>query len=446
MKALSLFSCGGIGDLALKANNIQTIIANEISPERAEVFKYNHPEAHMIIGDIWAKREEILSTLDSLLSQDERLDIVFATPPCQGMSKNGRGKLLNGIRSGLKNSLDPRNMLIVPTIEIFLKSNAHTLIMENVPEMNTTLISNPNNPEELINLMDWVKSTLGENFKYSIEVVEFANYGVPQSRQRLISIFTKHPLLVKTLDKEKTLFPIETHSKSGLDKKKWVTVRDTISHTPLLDASNSESAQCKDIPYHKVPLLDSDKYFWVKHTKEDQSAFNNQCVNPECGFTENPTHGSSKNKEGINRANKNTPIYCIKCGSLLPRPWVKDEKGYRLMKGYTSAYKRMSWDAPASTLTTNFSYACSDNKLHPSQNRVLSIYEAMLLHTLVDYDYKFERADNKKVSDKLIRELIAESIPPKGLEYIFRHIKAIINNGNLSQFKCNSSKGSELIA
>lgn len=429
MKAISLFSCGGIGDLALHAVGIHTILANEILSERAEVFKYNYPNTHMIVGDIWEKRDEILQTLDNLLDEDEKLDIVFATPPCQGMSKNGRGKLLNGIRNGLKTALDPRNMLIVPTIEIFLKSNAHTLIMENVPEMNTTLISDPNNPEELINLMDWVKLTLGKEFKHCIQIVEFANYGVPQSRQRLISIFTKNQSLVKVLVKEKTLFPLETHSKNGVNGKKWVTVRDAISHTPFLDAGSSETAKCKEIPYHKVPLLDNDKYFWVKHTKEEQGAFNNQCVNPSCGYDKNPTHGSSRNKEGINRANEDTPIYCVKCGELLPRPWVKDGDKYRLMKGYTSAYKRMSWDSPASTLTTNFSYACSDNKLHPSQNRVLSIYEAMLLHTLTDYDYSFARADGKKTSDKLIRELIAESIPPRGLEYIFNHLKEIIENG-----------------
>jgi DNA (cytosine-5)-methyltransferase 1 len=43
------------------------------------------------------------------------LDILFATPPCQGMSKNGRGKLLQGIREGKKPSLDSRNRLIIPT-------------------------------------------------------------------------------------------------------------------------------------------------------------------------------------------------------------------------------------------------------------------------------------------------------------------------------------------
>jgi DNA (cytosine-5)-methyltransferase 1 len=182
-----------------------------------------------------------------------------------------------------------------------------------------------------------------------------------------------------------------------------------------------------------VPLLDASKYFWVSNTPKEAGAFDNQCVNKICGFTGNPTHGASKDAEGINKASLETPIFCLQCGELLPRPWVKEGSEYRLMKGYTSAYKRMSWDAPASTLTRNLSYACSDNKLHPSQNRVLSLYEAMLLHTITDYKFEWKRADNKKVSDKLVRELIGESIPPAGLEKIFSFLADLIKGEKLRQ-------------
>lgn len=103
------------------------------------------------------------------------------------------------------------------------------------------------------------------------------------------------------------------------------------------------------------------------------------------------------------------------------------------MRGYTSAYKRMNWDLPASTLTKNFSYPCSDNKIHPSQNRVLSLAEACKLHTISDFDYhwgeiiingkKYEQA-----SDTTIRNAIGESIPPLFMSQLGRHILAISNN------------------
>lgn len=427
MKAISLFASGGIGDLALRHTGFDVLVANELLKDRAEIFKFNHPKTMMIVGDIWEKQTEIIAETHRRLS-GEHLDIVFATPPCQGMSKNGRGKLLNAIRKGSKDKIDMRNLLIIPTIEVFLHSGAHTLIMENVPEMENTYIPNLNKDGDLINIIKFIHQSLGSDFFSYLRVVEFANYGVPQSRQRLISIFTKNAKFKKHLELFGSLFPEETHSKKKCKLPKWRTVRDAISHLPSLDASCAENAKHEFLKYHYVPILDKDKYFWVSNTPPEKSAFDNQCINPVCRFDDNPKHSSIKNDEGINRASTETPLYCIKCGYLLPRPWVKENGNYRLMKGYTSSYKRMKWDSPSSTLTRNFSYACSDNKLHPVQNRVLSLYEAMILHTISEYHFEWKREDGKKVSDKLIRELIGESIPPAGLEKIFSYLASILND------------------
>lgn len=57
---ISLFSSGGIGDLAMRASGICMLVANEILPERAEVFKTNYPSTCMIVGDINTKKNEII--------------------------------------------------------------------------------------------------------------------------------------------------------------------------------------------------------------------------------------------------------------------------------------------------------------------------------------------------------------------------------------------------
>lgn len=429
MKAVSLFACGGIGDLALRSAGFDVVVANELLADRASVFKRNFPEAEMVEGDIRSVRGRILDSVHDRLD-GRSPDLVFATPPCQGMSKNGRGKLLNAIRQGIKSAVDPRNLLIVPTVDIFLKSGAHTLVMENVPEMEYTSIPHPESGE-LVGIVDYVRESLGADFVHCIKIVEFANYGVPQCRQRLISIFSRHGAIRQFLGKHGTLFPRETHSKDGSVGKKWVTVRNAISSLPRLDARTEKLAQHATLAYHRVPLLDADKYHWVSHTPPEKGAFDNQCINPKCGYKSNPTHGSGMDHAGINRANTDTPLYCVKCGDILPRPWVIENGKHRLMKGYTSAYKRMSWDAPASTLTRNLSYACSDNKLHPEQNRVLSLREAMILHTVANYSFVWERHDGKQVSDKLVRELIGESIPPAGLEKIFLHLHGILDGATV---------------
>jgi DNA (cytosine-5)-methyltransferase 1 len=424
MEALSLFAGGGIGDLALRSAGVDMVVANELLEERADLVEFNFPDSNVISGDIWKAKDSILSAC-----RCHSIELVLATPPCQGMSKNGRGKLLSGIRDGSKDPIDPRNLLVVPTIDIFLELNAHTLIMENVPEMKDTLIPSQGGTG-FIGILDYIRLRLGPKFVSQVKVVEFADYGVPQFRQRLISIFSCHPNIVSARKNGINLFPPPTHSKPGahIGLPPWRTVRDAIEHLPALDASTINLAESKDINHHRVPTLDQRKYFWVSSTPPESGAFDNQCV--KCGFEGNPVHGAKKNFHGINRSNKTTPIYCLKCHSLLPRPTTVEANGkVRLMSGFTSAYKRMKWDEPASTLTRNLSYACSDKKLHPDQHRVLSLYEAMIIHTIDDYSYEWKRASGKRVSDKLIREVIGESIPPLGLESVFRHVLSILSKG-----------------
>ena len=91
------------------------------------------------------------------------------------------------------------------------------------------------------------------------------------------------------------------------------------------------------------------------------------------------------------------------------------------MKAFVSAYKRMSWDVPASTLTQNFQYACSDNKLHPTQDRVLSLYEGLIIQSIAKYPFSFI-VDGKLVSDGLIRDTIGESVPPQLIDVISKHL------------------------
>ena len=434
MQAISLFSCGGIGDLALKEQGVDVIVANELSYERAQVFCYNFPQVEMIIGDIWEEKDNIIQKTREILG-DQKLDLVFATPPCQGMSKNSRGKLLNLVRKGERPKIDPRNRLVIPAIDIFIELGADTLIMENVPEMKNTLIPKNGDESDILTIPNYISYRLGKEFSSSIKVIEFADYGVPQRRQRLISVFTKDKKLKSHIEKTGEIFPKTTHDRANPNKLPWVTVRDAISHIPKLDAINKESSIHPSIDYHRVPILDKNKYFWVSNTPHGKTAFDNQCVNPSCRFDQNPIHGSSHDENGINKSNTTTPLFCKKCGELLPRPWVEKGGAYRLMKAYTSAYKRMDYDLPSSAITRNLSYACSDNKLHPEQNRVLSIYEAMILHTLDRYNFMWKRADGKKVSDKLIRELIGESIPPYGLSVLFDHFLKV----KTEEFSLNSN-------
>ena len=432
LTGVSLFTGGGIGDLSLRACGVEVLVASEMLSDRAEVYRANYPETEMIVGDIRTTAAEVMRLAREHLAGRE-LDVLFATPPCQGMSRNGRGKLLNGIRAGLKPEFDERNSLALEAVAIALELQPRLIVFENVPEMEYTLIQDSDG--NVRDLLEIISQRLSPTYCGRWEVVEFADYGVPQRRQRLITVFSRVEPVKSDCEAGRSVLPERTHSVSPtMFTKAWVSVDEALQGVPSIDARKKEDAEHPTIPYHRVPTLDEQKYFWVRNTPPGKGAFDNQCVNPACGFQGNGAHGAQHDDNGINRANKNTPVRCAKCGELLPRPWVVEDGEHRLMSGFTSAYKRMRGDLPASALTRNLSYACSDQKLHPREHRVLSLHEAFILHTVADYAFEWQRSDGKKLSDKTIREIIGESIPPKGLEVIFSHLlcsvspKAIANS------------------
>ena len=418
MNAISLFSSSGIGDLGLRANGIKTIIANEFVPERARLFHNNYPEAKMYNGDIWKCKDEIIEYYRD--NYDEELFLILATPPCQGMSSNGMGKMLSDYRKGLRPQFDERNRLILPTLDIIIALRPKWVMFENVPNMQNTLIYNESG--ELVNIIDYIFQRLGDEYVGRAEVIDVADYGVPQNRKRLITILTRTEEGKEFFERHGSFIPAPTHSREAtILTEPWITVREAISHIPPIDGRKGKNFDYSVHPLHKVPPLDDKKYVWVENTPEGETAFNNQCINPECMYQGNRRHGATK-IDGINQANNGTPLYCERCGAMLPRPYTEDKDGsIRIMKGFVSAYKRMRWDEPASTLTQNFQFACSDNKIHPDQNRVLSIYEALVLQSIASYPFSFE-IDGKMVSDGLIRDTIGESVPPKAIDAIINHI------------------------
>jgi len=82
----------------------------------------------------------------------------------------------------------------------------------------------------------------------------------------------------------------------------------------------------------------------------------------------------------------------------------------------------MSWDAPAGALTTNSGVLASDVKGHPTENRVLSLREILLVST-IDGDWPWKgrfRAD--ECPERLLRAIVGESIPPAITQQFLRRM------------------------
>ena len=119
MKILSLFANIGVAEAYLQRVGFDVVVANELVERRAALYQKIYPKTKMICGDI--TKQEIIEKLIST-SKENGVDIVMATPPCQGMSTAGQQK-----------ADDLRNTLILPVVEIVKGINPKYIFIENVP-------------------------------------------------------------------------------------------------------------------------------------------------------------------------------------------------------------------------------------------------------------------------------------------------------------------------
>ena len=396
-----------MGDVGIEwGAKVPVLAACELVPSRAALIRSNFPGTKVFEGDVWKLQDSYVDYFHSKLN-GRRPWLLTLSPPCQGMSSNGAGRISAAIRQGKRPEEDERNRLILPGINVLEQLQPDWFILENVRRMENTIIRNEKDEPE--NILDCLARRL-HPLGYSIRanVLDFRAYGVPHHRSRLITIGCRIPSQVKEHCPVKSVYSKElspfhstpTHGSAG--KPPFVSLRQAIGGLPSLDAR--DRLVDPDDPYHCVPKWNDKQYFWMEHTPEGQTAFeNDRC--PDCG-----------------ELSKDRTSTSCSCGFPLPRPQVSKGRETRLVRGFRSSYRRMRWDKPGGTLTMNSGVISSDLKGHPEQNRVLSIREIILLSTLQNplwqKTFSFEgikygrMKEEETFSKKLIREVIGESIPP----------------------------------
>ena len=168
-------------------------------------------------------------------------------------------------------------------------------------------------------------------YKVDYRPIRLARYGIPQCRRRLVLVGSRHgPIRL----------PDETHG-LGTPNQRYDTVRDWISHLPAVQAGEEH----EEVPNHRAANLSARNLERVKATPEGG------------GHRDWPEHLK------------------LEC-----------HKGF---SGYSDVYGRMSWDFPASGLTTRCTSYSNGRFGHPEQDRAISIREAACLQTFPE-DFVFE--------------------------------------------------------
>ena len=399
MRAVSLFSNCGAGDVGFAAAGFRFRVVSELIERRLEVTRLNHPDAVAVSGDLRTTWPVVVDSFREAHG-DEAPVLLSGCPPCQGMSsaRSGRGKE-NDPDAG---SRDGRNLLVLPIAEVAKELRPTFVVVENVPAFLRRRVWDPDSASPCSAAKILCKR-LEADYRVYAAVVDLCEFGIPQHRSRaFLTLVRKDSDALAVLKKTgRTPFPAPTHG--GPDRPEFVTIDASLREAglPTLDAGATETAVAEDHPMHRVPV-------WLDRRYEMVAA-----IPPGSGASAWETNDCTRcNAKDI----AFTEAVCPKCESPMLRPAVRDGEGsWRLIRGFrSSSYRRMDPARPAATITTASGHIGSDRTLHPWENRVLSPAECSWLQTIPS---SFQWGDSmEEWGHTGVRQMIGEAVPPRFTE------------------------------
>lgn len=373
LKVLSLFSNIGVAEAYLEEIGVDVVVANELVERRALLYSQIYPETHVICGDITHEhiKEKIIEA-----SFEHDVDVIMATPPCQGMST-----------AGTQTSDDVRNTLILDVLELIKSINPRYVFIENVPMFYNTKLDID---EKWILIPEIIEKEVGNGYIIEKHIIDTKNYSVPQTRERAVILMTRKDQEIKW----------------ELPKKddKIVTMKDAIGHLPVLDpyvkdASDDEmNVMFPEFEFRKRQALKISKWHTPPHHIKRQVIAMQHTPSGKTAFDNDIYYPIKENGDPV--------------------------------KGYRNTYKRQNWDTPAYTVTMDNRKISSQNNVHPgrkvknelgeeiySDPRTLTLYELMIIMSLPE---NWNIPDN--TSEAFLRRIIGEGIPPLFVKKVFQEI------------------------
>jgi len=306
-----------------------------------KTFRKNHSNTEIFNADVTGLPDSFFEKYKN------RIDVVIAGPPCQGFSMVGK-----------RDPEDPRNTLFGEVIRITSLVKPKAVVIENVPGL---LSMKTAAGEPVVNAIKRGFKELGLGYKVKYKVLNAADYGVPQSRKRVIFIISKN----NGVD-----FPEPEYGKEietnlgGKTLKRWVTAGEALGNIP--DAG--------ELYYHK-PSVEYQKLMGSKNT--------NRILN----------HKAINHNELIVKR-----MACISQGGN----WkdIPKELGQGGGK-HSNNYRRLYWDRPSVTIK----HATKSMIIHPIYNRCLTVREVARLQSFND-DFVFSGSHSEQYQQ------LANAVPP----------------------------------
>ncbi len=300
-----------------------------------------------------------------LLTKDdisEHIDIIIGGPPCQSFSQIGR-----------KNYNDERGQLYKEYGRILTELNPKLFLFENVS--NLLSLDNGQLFYKIISFFDKL------DYRCYSKLLDCSDYGIPSARKRVFLVGIKNS--IKNFE-----FP------NQLQRKK-ITVDDAIS----------------DIPLKTVEVGNSTTYL-TEPQNEYQELMRKNSIN--CEY-----HHVNKYSDMVKEKLKYLPIN----GTRFDLPKQFQLECWKKTKGYADSFSRLKSLNCAATLTTEFLNPYCNTIIHPTENRTISIREAMRIQSFPDnyilIGTLFEMAKQ-----------IGNSVPPLMSVHLAKSIEDYFTNSN----------------
>lgn len=334
LKVIDLFS--GVGGLSYgfaHDDNFEIVAANEILPNMAKAYSLNHPTVKVYAEDIkYFNAEKVEKDLGIAANE---IDIIVGGPPCQAYSTVGK-RLID----------DPRGKLFQEYYRVLKEFNPKLFLFENVKGLLSM------QDGELLKTIISLFESLGYKIKYKL--LNSADYGAPQIRERVIIIGSK--LKTDFEYPEPTHYNPEEENNSFKNKlKPYLTLEEAISDLPFIK-TNDES-----FGYANEPQNDFQKLMRKNAPKKLMD------------------HSSPKNNDKLVRIMESLPDG----GTPEDLP-----ESLRPTSGFKNTYCRLWWKRPSTTITRNLSTPSSSRCIHPKAPRPLTTREGARIQCFPD-DYQF---------------------------------------------------------
>lgn len=175
LTAVDLFCGAGGLTLGLQRAGFKVLAGVELEEVPANTYRANHPDAICFQEDI--RRLGAAQLLKALGLKRGQLDLLAGCPPCQGFSTLRTRKKQLAVA-------DDRNDLLFEFLRMVEALSPRAIMMENVPAL-----------AEDVRMMEFVRSISRLGYRVNrknVQVVDAADYGVPQRRRRMILLASKN--------------------------------------------------------------------------------------------------------------------------------------------------------------------------------------------------------------------------------------------------------------